>query len=381
MSEEMLDTPFNPLQRQYNDKVEFGPWGAYKSPNVMSDVKRENLAVRNNAIVFDMTPVNKYAIHGPDACRFLNYLTTRQMDIEPGRVTYTCWCNPNGKIIDDGTVFRVSENEYRLYPAANQTAYLQQVAGDFDVEVTDVTHDSAVLSVQGPKSFALLKEMGIEGLETLKPFRFADFTLGSEELRISRTGFSGDLGYELWMQKDQSETLWNALISVGVEPMGMEALLTMRLEAALILPDEGFELEGASYDGNSDSEMSRSPFEVDMAWLINWEKGDFIGRDALASEKTAGSKFRLIGLELEGTLASEFGATVLDMQGQSLGLVTSGCYSEALQRNIALASVTDNFGDVGQHCQVVIGETTVTATVVQRPFFNDPRRNAIPPQL
>ncbi len=223
--------------------------------------------------------------------------------IRPGRVAYAVWCDDQGQVIDDGTIFHLREGEYRLCSQERHFAWLMAAAIGFDVTITHETEDVAALAVQGPTSFSVLKKMGLEGLETLKPFGLTHFDFQGIELMVSRTGFTADLGYELWIEPDKAEALWDALFEAG-ELHGIRAIGTHALELARI--EAGFLAAYAEFlpaDETVRTGRSRSPLELGLDWLVDFKKPNFNGRRALAEEKRSGSTWRLVKLDIDGNKA------------------------------------------------------------------------------
>ena len=217
----LLKTPFHERARALSQLDSFIPWSGYTTVDVFTSVEQEYFAIRNASSLYDLTPMVKYRIAGSDALRFLNRLTTRDLSkLRPGRVAYTVWCDDEGHLIDDGTVFCLGANEYRLCTAERQLDWFRASAIGFDVEIREVTEEIAALAVQGPTSCKLLKTIGVQGVENLKPFEHGAFAMpqGSGppvSLQVSRTGFTGDLGYELWMSPADAEPVWDALMAAG----------------------------------------------------------------------------------------------------------------------------------------------------------------------
>ncbi len=208
----LLKTPFHERARALSQLDSFVPWAGYTTVDVFTSVEQEYFAIRNASSLYDLTPMVKYRIAGPDALRFLNRLVTRDIrKLAPGKVAYTVWCNDEGHLIDDGTVFCIAPNEYRICTAERQLDWFRASAIGFDVEIREVTEEVAALAVQGPTSCKLLKAVGLAGIERLKPFEHAEFSMprsggaGQIAMMVSRTGFTGDLGYELWMQPADAE--------------------------------------------------------------------------------------------------------------------------------------------------------------------------------
>ena len=377
MTSELKNSPFYNLHLAINPDIEWSPWAGCKTPVAIHELDDELRAVRNGAIVFDMSPVVKYQVTGTDAQVFLDKISTRSMAIKPGRVTYTCWANAQGMLMDDGTVFRLSETEFRMLPNYRHDEYYAQQAEGLDVQVEDISHNSAALTIQGKTALSVLTRMGIKGLADMKPYDFATFDSPAGELVVSRTGFFGDLGYELWFSLDQVEAVWEAVLAAGAFPVGIVTLCNARLEAGHIIPDNEFELEPANYDGSHPNDFNRTPSDLGLDFVINLDKGDFVGRDALIAEKERGSTWQLVALELEGDQGAAQ-RDVVSVEGIDVGFVTSGLYSVNLEKSIALATVKPGSISSGGSASVVVNGVAVAAVVVDTPFYKAPRKTQTP---
>jgi aminomethyltransferase len=388
----LLPTPFHQRARALSQVDSFIPWAGYTTVDVFTAVEQEYFAVRNAASVYDLTPMVKYRIAGPDALRFLNRLVTRDITkLRPGRVAYCVWCNDAGQLIDDGTVFCLGAREYRLCTAERQLDWLLASAVGFDVAIAEVTEEVAALALQGPTSYAVLRKAGVAGVERLKPFELGTFTLpaaGGASLMVSRTGFTGDLGYELWMEPKDAEAVWDALFEAGrtrgLRPLGSRALNIARIEAGFILPNVDFvPAEHTVFIGTG-----RSPLELGLAWLVDFGKGHFTGRRALLAEQRSGARRLLVGLDVEGTKPAH-NALLYSDRGlrRQAGSVTSAVWSPTTKRNLALAMVDAPHFDTGcalwaeiyLNRELVWERRVVRARVVERPFFAPERRRASPP--
>jgi aminomethyltransferase len=389
----LLKTPFHERARTLSQVDSFVPWSGYTTVDVFSTVEQEYFAVRNACSLYDLTPMVKYRIAGRDALRFLNRLTTRDVaKLAPGKVAYTVWCDDAGQLIDDGTVFCLAQNEYRLCTGERQLDWLSASAIGFDVEIAEVTEEIAALALQGPTSCALLKDLGVSGVERLKPFELGHFSLPpagqAAELMISRTGFTGDLGYELWMRPADAEAVWDALIERGsgrgLRPMGSRALNIARIEAGFLLPNFDFiSAVHAQREGTT-----RSPLELGFAWLVDFKKGHFTGRRALLKEQQRGAQRCLVGLDIEGTKPAHNALLYADRGGhREIGSITSAAWSPTCKRNLALAMVTAPhfatgttlWAEIYLNRELVWERRMVRARVVERPFFAPARRRATPP--
>jgi aminomethyltransferase len=381
-------TPFHPRTSQLNVLSEWHRWKDYVTADAYFDEALEYAAIRNACAVFDLTPMTKHRITGPDALPFLNRLVTRDISkIKPGRVGYCVWCNDNGHVIDDGTVFHLREGDYRLCSQERQLDWLSRSAHGFDVSIVEDTHDVAALALQGPTSCAVLKAIGCAGVENLPPFGIAWFPFLGSELTVSRTGFTGDLGYELWIEPERALDLWDALFEKGenrgIRPMGTHALEVARIEAGFIQAHVDF----LPADQAIVPDRSRSPFELDLGRLVDFKKPNFNGRKALLEEQKRGSRFRLVRLDVEGNKPAR-SSYIYDSKrgGNVVGTVTSAEWSPSAKANIALASMHMPWGRPGDELWAEIyyqrelkwSRVMARCRVVEGAFFDPPRRRATP---
>jgi aminomethyltransferase len=388
----LLKTPFHERARALSQLDSFIPWAGYTTVDVFTTVEQEYFAIRNATSVYDLTPMVKYRIAGPGARRYLNRLVTRELSgLKPGRVAYCLWCNDNGHIIDDGTIFCLSETEYRLCTGERQLDWLLDSAVGFEVEIREVTEDIAALSVQGPTSCALLKSFGLAGIERLKPFELTYCTPpGSLEasLMVSRTGFTGDLGYELWMRPADAERIWDGLMAQGrtrsIRPIGSRALNIARIEAGFLLPNVDF----VSAEHTLRVGTERSPLELGLGWLVDFRKGHFTGRRALLEESRRDPRRLLVGLDIEGNKPAHNALLYADRSGKHpVGSVTSATWSPTAKRNIALAMLDAPYirpglavwAEIYLNRELVWERRMTRALIVERPFFAPERRRATPP--
>jgi aminomethyltransferase len=388
----LLPTPFHERSRRLSQVDSFIPWAGYTTVDVFTSVEQEYFAIRNAASVYDLTPMVKYRIAGSDALRFLNRLMTRDIaKLRPGKVAYSVWCNDAGHLIDDGTVFFLGEGEYRLCTGERQLDWLLDSAVGFEVEIQEVTEEVAALALQGPTSYAVLRKAGVAGVERLKPFELGSFALpaaGDAPLMVSRTGFTGDLGYELWMDPADAERVWDALMdagrTLGIRAVGSRALNIARIEAGFLLPNVDFVPgERTLFIGTE-----RSPLELGLAWLVDFAKGHFTGRRSLLEEQRRGPQRRLVGIDVQGNKPA-YNALLYADRGlrRQAGSVTSAVWSPTTKRNLALAMVDAPHFDTGStlwaeiylNRELVWERRVVRAQVVERPFFAPERRRATPP--
>lgn len=385
-----LKSPFYSRLAALDTVNEWHQWKGYSSANALFCEDIEYFAIRNATAVFDLTPMTKYRITGPDALEFLNRLVTRDMaKIRPGRVAYAVWCDDHGQVIDDGTIFHLRDGEYRLCSQERHYAWLMAATIGFDVTIEHETEDVAALAVQGPTSFSVLNKMGLKGLDALKPFGLMHCDFEGTELMVSRTGFTGDLGYELWIDPDKAEALWDALFAAG-ELFGIRAIGTHALELARI--EAGFlaaYMEFLPADETVRAGRSRSPLELGLNWLVDFKKPNFNGRRALAEEKRNGSTWRLVKLDIDGNKPAHNSYIFANEKGNKgeIGFITSAVWSPVCKQNIALGTVRTPHGKAGDTVWVEVyyqremhwSRTMAKATVVDRPFWFPPRRGATPP--
>jgi aminomethyltransferase len=360
--------------------------------------EREYHAIRSAAALIDVSPLYKYSLTGRDAARLLDRVVTRDVaGSTQGQVLYTCWCDANGKVIDDGTIARLGETEFRMTSADPNLRWLQDNARDLDVSIEDVSERIAALALQGPTSRSLLQELVDIDLAKLRYFRIAWVMLGGVPVSISRTGYTGDLGYEIWMRTEHAVSVWDALVRTGarygIVPAGILALDIARIEAGLMLMDVDY----VSARKALTSRQTSSPFELDLAWTVSLRKEHFFGHKALAAEDARGPEWQFIGIEVSWEsleqlyskvgLAPQLPSTawrmsvpIYDRGGEQIGYATSGGWSPLLKKYIALAHVRARYAKAGTPVEM---EVTVEhqrkradARVVKKPFF-DPERKRV----
>lgn len=379
-------TPFHPRTSVANTLNLWHRWKDCTVADAYSDVSMEYTALRNACTVFDLSPMTKHRIDGPEALAFMNRLVTRDVaKIKPGRVGYTVWCDDQGQVIDDGTIFHLDAGVYRLCSQERQLDWLQDSALGFDVRIHEETTEVAALALQGPTSCAALKRMGLAGVETLAPFAMRSFPFAGTQLQVSRTGFTGDLGYELWIEPGHAVELWDRLFdagsAVGIKPMGTLALEMSRVEAGFIQAGVDFlPADRAVRPGRT-----RSPFELDLAWLVDFSKPNFTGRSALLREQANGSRYRLLRLDVEGNKVAK-DAFVYNSRQKVVGVVTSYVWSPAVKASVALASVEAPWGrpddelfvDIYYQKELQWNRKMARCRLVAGPFYAPARRKMIP---
>jgi len=394
-----VGTAFHPRTAPLNRKMQWREWSGYFASSVYADFHDiEYNAIREAAALIDVSPLYKYLVSGPDATRLVDRVITRDATKLPvGGVYYTPWCDENGKVVDDGTVHRLDDQRYRWTAADPQLRWLRQNSAGLDVTIRDETEATAALALQGPLARDVLEAATGTSFADLRYFRRRPAKIGRTAIDVSRTGYTGDLGYELWMPTERAVGVWDALVKVGgaygLRPAGMVALDVVRLEAGLIL----LEVDYTSARHALNPEQHYSPFEIGLGRLVNLEKGDFVGRLALEREARAGGPpRRLVGLQLDWSDIEG----LYDAQGlppaispsvdrspvpvfagaRQVGRATSHGWSPILKQAIALASVPPAYGALGTRLAMewtVEGRRgRVGATVVERPFLDLPRKRA-----
>lgn len=393
-------TAFHPRTAVLNSKLDWREWAGYHAASVYSDhLDIEYNAIREAVALIDVSPLFKYIVSGPDAVRFIDRVITRDATkIKIGGVIYTCWCNEQGKVIDDGTIARIDETTFRWTAADPSLRWFEMNAAGLDVRIEEVTDVLAALAVQGPRARALLEDATGESWTDVRYYQRRTAQIAGIDIDVSRTGYTGDLGYELWVAADRAVDLWDAVAQAGaphaVRAAGMLALDVCRIEAGLIL----IEVDFTSVRHALNSEQAYSPFEIGLGKLVNFKKeADFVGRPALAAEQAAGGPARrLVGLELDwdaiqdlyaaqglppGLQAAASRVPVPIFHGRrQVGRATSTTWSPGLKRCIALGSVRKRYEAVGStvavEWTVEARRGRVPARVVSLPFFDPPRKKA-----
>ncbi len=397
----MRTTPFHERTSALNQTGLWDHWAGYLSARQYHlSEKLEYFAVRTTAGLYDTSPLYKYRIHGRDAEAYLSGVLARDIrKCRPGQAQYTVWCDGDGYVIEDGMIFRSSDDEFMLTAAEPNQAYFEDLINDRAVDIEDVSERVASLAFQGPRSKAVLSSIAPD-VDALRPFGLVETKFGSSRVTVSRTGFTGDLGYELWMAADDALDVWDAVFEAadghGVLPIGETALVMARLEAGLLLIQADF---ASSRYAWTDGDRS-TPLELGLGWMFrDFEKQErpFIGRDAIRRELESGSRWHLVGLVLDWQdwnevwghaghvppkdhtpLAEE---TILyDANEDTVGFATSFMYSPMVQRHIAIAQVIPEVAAIGSEVEyeVTIDHALkyVTASVVEMPFYDPPHRTA-----
>ncbi len=361
-------------------------WAGYAAPEIIDDAELEYFAIRSTSSLFDISPMVKYRISGPDAEQFLNHLTLRDVSkLNPGRVQYTAWCDDDGQVLDDGTLFRFDNTTFRLCCQERHLPWLLDTAVGYDVEVREETDDIAALALQGPTSAALLRDASID-VSGLKPFQIAALPKSFGKGHISRTGFTGDLGYELFVDRYSAEALWDHLWLYGplrgLRAIGYHALNVARIEAGFIVANADF----VTSDGALRSNRPRLPDEIGLDWMVDLAKSHFNGKRAIErSRQTKGRREVLVGLEIEGNEPAQH-AIVYHAKRREAGVVTAGVWSPTAKRNIALAAIDMRYAasdslwvEIYALRELRYHKLMKRARIVERPFIKLPRRMRTPP--
>ncbi|HEX3117665.1 MAG TPA: aminomethyltransferase family protein, partial [Candidatus Acidoferrum sp.] len=347
----------------------------------------------------DISPLFKYRITGRDATKFVNRVITRDITkVAVDQVIYCCWCDPDGKVIDDGTITRLGENDYRWTAADPSLRWFQQNALGLDVSIEDISEQTAALALQGPTAGKLLRAAADVDVSNLKYFRVTHGRIAGVPVDISRTGYTGDLGYEIWMPWKEALRVWDKLMNEGeifdIHPAGMVALDIARIEAGLIL----IEVDYTSSKRAVIESQRYSPAEIGLGKLVDLKKENFVGREALEKEERKRPARALVGLEVNWdevevlydkikmapqvpSMASRV-AVPIYRGGRNVGKATSTTWSPTLKKMIALATVGREHSAIGttlnMEMTVESVRQTVSAKVVSMPFFNPPRKTTVP---
>lgn len=361
--------------------------------------EHEYNAIRNAAALIDITPLYKYIVEGKDATRLVNRVITRDINkVKPGQVIYCCWCDEQGKVIDDGTITRLEENKYRWTAADPSLRWFRQNGLNMDVQIEDISEKVAALALQGPTSGRLLKSVAEGDIANLKYFRVTTGKIAGVPVDISRTGYTGDLGYEIWVPWNDAVKVWDMLMEKGrefdIHAAGMLALDVARIEAGLLL----IEVDYISSKKALISSQSYSPYELGFGRMVHLDKENFVGKSALAQQNKNGVPRQLVGLEMDWVEIEEryekFGLTPaapaqasrvhvpVYLGSRQVGKATSTTWSPLLKKMIALASIDTAHAQPGTKLQMEITieavRQKVTATVSKLPFFSPERKTKTP---
>ena len=380
--------------------LNYREWSGYYTVSVYEvHHEHEYNAIRNACALIDISPLYKYRVTGKDATKLVNRVITRDINkVAVGQVIYCCWCDEDGKVIDDGTITRLAENEYRWTAADPSLRWFQQNALNMDVQLEDISEKTAALALQGPTSAKLLKAVAEADITNLKYFRMTRGKIAGIPVDISRTGYTGDLGYEIWVPWNDGVKVWDALMAAGkqfdIHAAGMLALDVARVEAGLLL----IEVDYTSSKKALIESQKYSPYELGFGKMVHLNKENFIGKRALEAESKKGPERQLVGLEVDWVEVEEqhdrFGLTPaapsqasrvsvpVYLGDRQVGKATTTTFSPLLKKLIALAMIDTQFTKPGTQLQMELTieaqRLKTTATVVPLPFFNPKRKTATP---
>ena len=397
-----IGTAFHERTFALCESLNYREWSGYYAVSAYeTHHEHEYSAIRHAAALIDISPLFKYRVTGPDATRLVDRVITRDAHrMSVGQVWYTPWCDEHGKVIDDGTVARLDEQRYRWTAADPSLRWFRRNAAGLRVEIEDDSERVAALALQGPSSARVLRAAAEADIDSLRYFRVTSGRIGGVAVDISRTGYTGDLGYEIWMPADSALDVWDTLMQegrpFGIKPAGMLALDVARVEAGLLLIDVDF---NSSRKALVDAQKY-TPFELGLGRLVAIDKGPFVGRTALAEERRRGPARMVVGLELDWTevealyerlalapVAPTAASRVhvpVRRDGQQVGRATTTVWSPTLKRLLALATIDAPFFVEGTRLEVEMtveaARHFVGAIVVKTPFFNPPRKTATPPE-
>ncbi len=394
-------TPFHPRTQALAESYAWKEWAGYLAVCTYDrHSEREYFAFRYAAGLLDVTPLYKVDVRGPDAAAFLSRAWCRDITkCSVGRVVYTTMADAHGKCLDDGTVSRLSRDHYRVTSSESWLAWFGRLSRGFDVTLEDTTHQVAALALQGPHARDVLREITAFDVDRMRFFRVRPTTIAGVPVHLSRTGYTGDLGYEIWTSNEHALALWDALIAAGrpwgLEPAGLDALDVTRIEA-------GFVLQGIDYVSARScliEARKSTPTEAGLGWTVDLDdRPPFVGQKALLLERERGPVWDLVGLELDwpelealyasyglpphlAPLACRQAVPVYGPSGQ-VGQATSQTWSPVLKKPIALAQIRVGHAKVGTRLQVEhtveFERRRITATVVERPFYDPPRKKHTP---
>jgi len=394
-----IPSPFHPRLADLCQSQEWRNWAGYLSPaTYQHSYDPEYFAIRNAAGLIDVSPLFKYEVIGPDAARLVNRIATRDLrTLAVGQIFYSPWCDDDGKVIDDGTFWRFGPQRFRITAADPNLHWFQDCSQGLDVEVQDVSQAIAALALQGPNSREILKR-AVAGpdLDRLAYYHLATGAVAGIPVTITRTGYTGDLGYELWVDAARGPALWDALMRagepLGLTPTGLAALDIARIEAGLLL----IEVDYVSSAKALTEARKSSPYEIGLGWAVDLEEPSFVGRRALALEHARGPAWGFVGLQVGWTeLERLFAQADLPPQvagraardpvpifhhDRQIGQATSRAFSPLLKKYLALGTLERSYAGLGTRVDLEItvefARQRVPATVVRRPFFDPPRKRS-----
>ncbi len=394
-------TPFHPRTHALATSLAYKEWSGYHAVCTYDrHSEREYYAVRNTVGLLDITPLFKYEVKGPGAAELLSRVFTRDIrSIGVGRVVYGCLCDEQGQLLDDGTVSRLSKQHFRMTSSERWGWWLRRHSRGLEVELEDSTDRICALALQGPRARDVLRQIVSFDMDKMRFFRVRRTRLAGIDVEISRTGYTGDLGYEIWGRNEDALAIWDAVTLAGkphgLQPFGLDALDVTRIEA-------GFVLQGIDYTSALrcllPTRMS-TPEEAGLGWTVDLERDPFVGQSALLQEQLHGKAWDLVGVELDwgeldalynsyglpphlAPIASREAVPVYDARGRQIGQLTSHTWSPISKRLIGLATLRMSHASVGT--EIFVEHTVeyerrrVPARVVERPFLDPPHKKSTP---
>ncbi len=388
-----IPTPFHPRTSELCTSMFYMEWaGYYAVLSYETTHDAEYNAIRHAAGLIDVTPLYKYEVRGKDACAFLSRMMVRNIGkLKVGQVAYLCWCDDDGKMIDDGTVSRLDEDYFRVTSTDSNYSWFGRHTRGYDLTLEDSTHRIATLAVQGPLSRVVVDAATAGAVDKLKFFHSTRAKIEGVDVLVSRTGYTGDLGYEIWVDNDNAIKIYDNVLAAGKPydalPTGLRAMDVTRIEA-------GYMLNGIDYFNALHSMIEprkSSPYEMSMGWAVQLKRAPFIGSDELKREKKTGPPRVFVGLDVDWDGVEDLfaehglppevhyggwrdGVPVYDLNGKFIGQATSGAWSPLLKKNLALASVVADQGKTGNEVRfevtVEYERRMVKATVVDKPFYD-----------
>ncbi len=393
-------SPFFERTSKINMSQEWKRWGGFLAATKY-DLHHDNeyFAIRTKAGLLDISPLYKYRIKGKDSKLFLNRLVTRNINIcKVGQVMYSSWCDENGKVIDDGTIQRLDKEDFRLTSAEPNLYWLELNSYGMDVDIYDESEMISALALQGPNSRDIINSISSKSINDLKFFGIINTDFNGIKVSISRTGYTGDLGYEIWIKPVESLKIWDILIKngkdFGITPVGLNALDISRIEASLILLDVDY----ISSRHALIEDRKSSPYELGLGWTVKLNSGNFIGYKALKNENKNPSDWRFVGIEIlwndleklykKVGLAPDLphaawrDSIPLYYNETQVGYATSGCWSPILKKYIALAHVNSKYSSLDTildfEIKVEHYRHLTPAKIVKTPFYNPKRKISCP---
>ena len=395
-----VPTPFHPRTAELCTSLRWKEWAGYHAVCSYDTCHtREYFAFRHAAGLLDVTPLQKYSVRGPDAAELLDRVWAKRVSrLAVGRVTYGCWCDDDGKVLDDGTLTRVDDEAYRMTSVDPSLAWLERNAVGFDVAIEDETDKVAALALQGPNARGVLSAAADEDLSGLKFFGYARAAIGGVSVEVTRTGYTGDLGYEIWVPNEGALRVYDTLMAAGrpyaLEPAGLDALDVTRIEAGFILMGTDYKSARSCW---TESQKS-SPYEIGLGWAVNLDREPFVGQAALRREAARPSGWSLTGIEIDWAEVEELHdrfslpcelpvaayrtSLPIYRDAVQVGYATSGVWSPTLKKNLALVTLKTEAARPGS--KLAIEQTVeyqrhrVTCTVTEPPFFDPPRKRSTP---